>query len=95
MEDLNTSLNQYKDQRVMVVQALESVVDETERDSLITLQSDLEQLIQLTQENLDSIKTSSESTEVSKEAPKEIDDEYALFMADNVPFMDVVIQFSS
>lgn len=64
----------------MVVQALESVSDETERESLVTLQSDLEQLIQLTQENLDSIKTSKESTEVPTEAPKEIDDEYALFM---------------
>lgn len=64
----------------MVVQALESVSDEIERESLVTLQSDLEQLIQLTQENLDSIKTSKESTEVPTEAPKEIDDEYALFM---------------
>lgn len=114
MEDLNTSLNQYKDQvnilkknknhtlgqslstylcivfgqshenfclqLTLVNQALENVTDETGRESLVTLQSDLEQLIQLTQENLDSIESSSVCTEVPKEATKELDDEYALFM---------------
>lgn len=64
----------------MVNEALGNVTDVTERESLVTLQSDLEQLIELTQENLDSLEPSSTCTEVPKEVPKELDDEYALFM---------------
>lgn len=63
----------------MVNQALESVSNETERESLVTLQSDLKQLIHLTQENLDSIKTTNGSDKEPEE-PKTIDDEYARFM---------------
>ncbi|KAL0895803.1 hypothetical protein ABMA27_011839 [Loxostege sticticalis] len=88
MDDIKTSLSQYNDQLSMVNEALTTVQESNERESLLALQSELQELIQLTQESLDAL-VAKESTSDSGEtapapAPKdennELDDEYALFM---------------
>lgn len=71
----------------MVNEALSSVQDDQERESLIALQSELKELIQLTQESLDTLvvkenASNSEKTPAVAEVVEktELDDEYALFM---------------
>lgn len=67
----------------MVNLALESVNESSEKESLLALQNDLMQLIQLTQESLVALsnKTNDETTETPQQPNKtEMDDEYALFM---------------
>lgn len=66
----------------MVNQALESVSEESERESLLALQNDLTQLIQLTQESLDALadKSKDSATVPPQQEKTELDDEYALFM---------------
>lgn len=74
----------------MVNEALLAVQDAKERESLLALQSELKELIQLTQESLDALvlkeNTSTtfvlKSTEVVEKS--ELDDEYALFMVSNL-----------
>ncbi|KAM3966472.1 zinc finger CCCH-type with G patch domain-containing protein-like [Aphomia sociella] len=82
MEDLKTSLFQYNDQLSMVNEALKTVQDDTERESLVALQSELQQLIQLTQESLDTIlpKNSNAAETNQNNEKNDLDDEYALFM---------------
>lgn len=66
----------------MVNLTLETVTESTERESLLTLQSDLQQLIQLTRENLEALvpKDTQLAKTLSTEPKDELDDEYALFM---------------
>lgn len=82
MDDLQKSLDQYEEQLAMVNLSLETVTESAERESLLSLKSDLEQLIQLTRENLDAlVPKNTETTETqSSETKDELDDEYALFM---------------
>lgn len=65
----------------MVNTTLESVTDDAEKESILTLQSDLQQLIQLTKENLDAMTKASQNVDSEpSESKNELDDEYALFM---------------
>ncbi|PZC87025.1 hypothetical protein B5X24_HaOG201261 [Helicoverpa armigera] len=81
MEDLQKSLNEYEEQLAMVNLTLESVNDETEKESLLSLRSDLQQLIELTKENLEAMVPKDKPVEPqSSENKDELDDEYALFM---------------
>ncbi|KAJ8734092.1 hypothetical protein PYW07_014643 [Mythimna separata] len=82
MDDLQQSLNQYEEQLAMVNLTLETVNEPTERESLLSLQSDLQQLIQLTRENLEAlVPKDAEPPETQSTEPRdELDDEYALFM---------------
>ncbi|XP_059049357.1 zinc finger CCCH-type with G patch domain-containing protein isoform X2 [Achroia grisella] len=66
----------------MVNDALKRVQDNAERDSLVALQSELQQLIQLTQESLDTTAPKDNVTETSQSnnEKSDLDDEYALFM---------------
>lgn len=71
-------------QLCMVSEALKTAKDE-ERDSLLALQSELKELIQLTEESLETVSTTeaadaSRKDEGLKEEQNELDDEYALFM---------------
>lgn len=68
----------------MVGEALKTAKDE-ERESLLALQSELQELIQLTEESLDTVSATeaagaSSQVEGVKEEQSELDDEYALFM---------------
>ncbi|KAF9419267.1 hypothetical protein HW555_004194 [Spodoptera exigua] len=80
MDDLQKSLDQYEEQLAMVNLSLETVNESAERESLLSLKSDLEQLIQLTRENLDALTQDTTETTQSSETKDELDDEYALFM---------------
>ncbi|XP_037300231.1 zinc finger CCCH-type with G patch domain-containing protein isoform X2 [Manduca sexta] len=84
MGDLHTSLDQYQDQLSMVNQALENTKDGDERESLLTLKANLQQLIQLTKESLDTMCINSKPVESSDsnatQNKNDLDDEYALFM---------------
>lgn len=86
MDELSASLNQYENQLSMVTEALGATTDTIERESLLTLQNDLVQLIQLTQESLDAInkKETQETERFTNVSPKDnntdLDNEYALFM---------------
>lgn len=70
-------------QLCLVSDALSTAKDE-ERESLLALQSELQELIQLTEESLDTVSTPETAdpcnVEGKKEEEKELDDEYALFM---------------
>lgn len=75
-------------QLCMVSEALKTAKDE-ERESLLALQSELQELIQLTEESLDTVSTTERvgasikvegQKEEIKEEQNELDDEYALFM---------------
>ena len=78
----------------MVNLTLESVNDSTERESLLALQSDLQQLIQLTRENLEAlVPKDSQPAEAQATEPKdELDDEYALFMV-NTEMISIIIKY--
>ncbi|XP_063832503.1 zinc finger CCCH-type with G patch domain-containing protein [Ostrinia nubilalis] len=91
MDDIKTSISQYNDQLSMVNEALAVVQDDNEKESLLALQSELKELIHLTQESLDAWiakESTSDSGEaeskpgpaVSNDNNEELDDEYALFM---------------
>ncbi|RVE50405.1 hypothetical protein evm_004942 [Chilo suppressalis] len=88
MDDLKMSINQYRDQLSIVNEALSAVSDNDQRESLLALRSELTELIQLTQENLDAVSVNegaSSSTAESKEDGKTnntdgLDEEYDLFM---------------
>ncbi|XP_026323554.1 zinc finger CCCH-type with G patch domain-containing protein [Hyposmocoma kahamanoa] len=81
MDDLKSSLAQYNEQLCTVSEALKTAKDE-ERESLLALQSELQELIQLTEESLDTVSTTGASSKVEglKAEQNELDDEYALFM---------------
>lgn len=71
-------------QLCMVSEALNTAKDE-ERESLLALQSELQELIQLTEESLATVSTTEAAgapikVEGLKEEQNELDDEYALFM---------------
>ncbi|XP_050665384.1 zinc finger CCCH-type with G patch domain-containing protein isoform X1 [Leptidea sinapis] len=73
MENTEASLNEYKNQLLIVKQNLETTADSNQRKSLLELQSELEQLIALTEESLD--------VHNDNNKPKDdLDDEYKLFM---------------
>ncbi|CAG9110754.1 unnamed protein product, partial [Plutella xylostella] len=85
-EELQTSLKQYTEQLQMIKEALKVAAD-TEKESLFSLESDLQQLIELTKESIEA--TLSKEPHVEKHTDKkpavqdtnsELDDEYALFM---------------
>ncbi|KAJ2946470.1 hypothetical protein O0L34_g12515 [Tuta absoluta] len=87
MDDLNSSLSQYNEQLAMVSEALAVAKDDNERESLLALQSELKELIQLTQESVNALTNKSVSSNddasqgvVQTEDKAELDDEYALFM---------------
>ncbi|XP_075986111.1 zinc finger CCCH-type with G patch domain-containing protein [Anticarsia gemmatalis] len=79
MEDLKKSIEEYEEQLHMVSSTLETVSDENERESLISLRSDLQQLIQLTKQNLEALLPKDATTSATQNTD-ELDDEYALFM---------------
>ncbi|XP_072936121.1 zinc finger CCCH-type with G patch domain-containing protein [Epargyreus clarus] len=83
MEDLQSSISQYNDQLEMVKQALDATEDVNERESLVTLQSELQELINLTKESLQAQAASSkepDTNDTSENSTGGLDDEYALFM---------------
>nr|XP_034824061.1 zinc finger CCCH-type with G patch domain-containing protein [Maniola hyperantus] len=83
MEDLETSINQYEEQLSVVRQALQATQDVDERESLSALQSELQELISLTQESLDAQRgktNESQSNSRNSDDGNELDGEYALFM---------------
>lgn len=75
---LQESLKQYNDQLLLVSQALSVCTEEDEKTSLLSLQTDLNQLINLTSESLNTINEERKNENVEKQP--ELDDEYALFM---------------
>lgn len=76
----------------MVNRTLETA-DDNERESLISLQSDLQQLIQLTKENLEAL-LPKDATTSKVESKDELDDEYALFKVrkSNLYFTSIIVQ---
>jgi hypothetical protein len=70
----------------MVNEALAAAKEDSERESLTALQSELKELIHLTQESLDTVSakedySNTQTQNASQNNEKtEIDDEYALFM---------------
>lgn len=73
-------------QLAVVKQALETMQETTsERESLLALQSELEELIKLTRESLDVQKSKTDEPKPDNDNnSNELDDEYALFMVVNV-----------
>lgn len=67
---------------LVVKQSLEVSSDPEERQSLLELQSELQQLIALTQESIDvqSQPLSTEEAQENTDTKNELDDEYTLFM---------------
>ncbi|CAK1599726.1 unnamed protein product [Parnassius mnemosyne] len=86
MEDLQNSLSQYSEQLQLVNDALAKAQDDIERESLMALQSEMQELIQLTQESLDTQQAKQANKEESDLQANEhgsksdLDSEYALFM---------------
>ncbi|CAK1548286.1 unnamed protein product [Leptosia nina] len=79
MDDLSSSIDQYKNQLSIVKQSLETCNSPEERKSLLDLESELQQLIDLTQESIDAYQQQSGKSPENTEK-HELDDEYALFM---------------
>ncbi|CAG4925308.1 unnamed protein product [Colias eurytheme] len=84
MDNLADSINQYRNQLLIVKQSLETNNNSEERSSLLELQSELQQLIDLTEESLNA-QRQQEAEENSlqpqnDESQNELDNEYALFM---------------
>lgn len=72
-------------QLAVVKQALETTQETSERESLLALQSELEELIKLTRESLDVQKSKTEEPKPDNDNnSNELDDEYALFMVVNI-----------
>lgn len=66
-----------------MTEALKTTTAVKERESLLTLQTDLGELIQLTQESLEAITSKQDkqsTTNVKPVTNNELNDEYALFM---------------
>ncbi|XP_004928530.2 zinc finger CCCH-type with G patch domain-containing protein isoform X2 [Bombyx mori] len=82
MEDLESSLNQYKEQIKIVQQSLEATHDLKEKESLLTLQSDLNQLIELTRESLATATSKHLKSDLQNNEQNNLDEEYARFMAE-------------
>ncbi|XP_050358684.1 zinc finger CCCH-type with G patch domain-containing protein [Nymphalis io] len=80
MEDLALSISQYEDQLSVVKQALQATQEASERESLLALQSELQELINLTRESLDVQNNREDDTKPGKNSSDGLDDEYALFM---------------
>ncbi|XP_045502317.1 zinc finger CCCH-type with G patch domain-containing protein [Colias croceus] len=84
MDNLADSINQYRNQLLIVKQSLETNNNPEEHTSLLELQSELQQLIDLTEESLNA-QRQQEAEENSlqpqnDESQNELDSEYALFM---------------
>ncbi|CAB3238501.1 unnamed protein product [Arctia plantaginis] len=82
MDELQKSLNEYEQQLCMVNSTLETVDDENERESILSLQSDLQQLIELTKENLEALLPKESTSSSETQSKDELADEYALFQAE-------------
>lgn len=83
MNELKQSLDQYEEQLCMVNTTLGTVDDDSEREALLTLQTDLQQLIQLTKESLETFAAKDVASTTSESQTKDdLDDEYALFKAE-------------
>ncbi|XP_047543405.1 zinc finger CCCH-type with G patch domain-containing protein isoform X1 [Vanessa atalanta] len=82
MEDLTLSISQYEDQLSVVKQALQATQEIGERESLLALQSELQELINLTRESLDVQNNREDDRNPGNDATNTngLDDEYALFM---------------
>ncbi|CAH2068504.1 unnamed protein product, partial [Iphiclides podalirius] len=83
MEDLKHSIIQYNEQLQLVNNALAIAQDDIERESLLALQSDVQQLIQLTQDSLDAKQNDANersSRNFGSNDTSQLDQEYALFM---------------
>ncbi|XP_029732153.2 zinc finger CCCH-type with G patch domain-containing protein [Aedes albopictus] len=82
-QDLNESIQLYNEQLVQVNQALESAGDGPERESLLNLKSDLEELLKLT---LETVEHETDDDPDQPDAPasgsSNEDDEFALFMSE-------------
>lgn len=72
-------------QLAVVKQALETTQETSERESLLALQSELEELIKLTRESLDVQKSKTDEPKPDNDNNSNgLDDEYALFMVVNI-----------
>ncbi|CAH0722496.1 unnamed protein product, partial [Brenthis ino] len=83
MENLSSSLGEYEDQLSMVKNALQSAKNASEREPLLALEAELQELINLTKESLDAQNVKEihpEHKTTNESSPTELDDEYALFM---------------
>ncbi|XP_046974271.1 zinc finger CCCH-type with G patch domain-containing protein [Vanessa cardui] len=82
MEDLSVSISQYEDQLAVVKQALQSTQETGERESLLALQSELQELINLTRESIDVQNNKEHDRNPGNDTTETngLDDEYALFM---------------
>ncbi|XP_038209316.1 zinc finger CCCH-type with G patch domain-containing protein isoform X2 [Zerene cesonia] len=84
MDNLSDSIIQYKNQLLIVKQSLETNKNPEERNSLLELEAELQQLIDLTEESLNA-QCQQEAEEDSlqlqnDDSQNELDSEYALFM---------------
>ncbi|GLV44188.1 uncharacterized protein CBL_12516 [Carabus blaptoides fortunei] len=77
-ETLKSSISQYKEQLKQINVALAVTDIGPDKDDLINLKSDIEQLIELTEENLNTI--TSQVDQPSTSQNNAIDDEYLMFM---------------
>lgn len=81
MENLS-SIGQYEDQLSMVKNALQTTTNTNEREQLLALESELQELISLTKESLDahSNKETPKPQTENDSGSQQLDNEYALFM---------------
>ncbi|XP_015433672.1 PREDICTED: zinc finger CCCH-type with G patch domain-containing protein [Dufourea novaeangliae] len=89
VDSLKEAIVQYEQQLAQVQATLSSSPEGTDRDNLLSLQSDIEELINLTKESLQSIESGDTGNESSTEILSDDDDdddplakEYALFKAE-------------
>lgn len=81
-EELNESIRLYTEQLSQVELALASSDDPDERANLESLRKDLTELLNLTRETLDHEQESSSEPAAQQQASKDIDKEFAQFMAE-------------
>ncbi|XP_031849475.1 zinc finger CCCH-type with G patch domain-containing protein [Nomia melanderi] len=86
-ESLKEAIAQYEQQLAQVQATLSSTAEGTDRENLLSLQSDIEELINLTKESLQSIESGDTGNESSTEILSDDDNdplakEYALFKAE-------------
>ncbi|XP_076756222.1 zinc finger CCCH-type with G patch domain-containing protein [Xylocopa sonorina] len=85
-ESLREAIAQYEQQLAQVQATLAVTTQEPDRENLLSLQSDIQELITLTKESLQGVETSSEDLDDDDDDDDDIDDplakEYALFKAE-------------
>lgn len=90
-ESLREAIAQYEQQLAQVQATLSVTTQETDRENLLSLQSDIQELITLTKQSLQGVESSSEDLDDDDDVDDDVDDvdlddplakEYAMFMAE-------------